>query len=91
MEIHLALSIQNLLCKPGYQKQTNTINKQAYKQRKGSCDDKDSFFISVVTMSGLSICITVNTTNAPIDKTEPKIKFPEILNLFLSLSYFKNW
>ena len=42
-------------------------------------------FISVVTMSGLSICITVNTTNAPIDKTEPKIKFPEILNLFFKL------
>ena len=40
---------------------------------------------SVVTMSGLSICITVNTTNAPIDKTEPKIKFPEILNLFFKL------
>ena len=36
-------------------------------------------------MSGLSICITVNTTNAPIDKTEPKIKFPEILNLFFKL------
>lgn len=24
-------------------------------------------------------------SNAPIDKTEPKIKFPEILNLFFKL------